>query len=107
MSHTKTSAGERQETGAPGERPAVSTVVAEMTDGGREVVRFLMAVMKGRIKTAKVADRMKAATELLDRGYGRPRPAGASSDADSDSRGPSISMLGGEGQWPMETDYDD
>ena len=85
------------------ENVSVSAVVREMTDDGREVVKFLMSVMKGRVKTAKVADRMKAAVELLDRGYGKPRSsASMSGQPESEESGPSISELGGGGVWPMD-----
>ena len=90
------------------ENVSVSPVVREMTDDGRDVIKFLMSVMKGRIKTAKVADRMRAAVELLDRGYGKPRSsASMSKESDSDDGGPSISELGGGGVWPMEFEQDD
>lgn len=85
------------------ENVSISPIVREITDDGREVIKFLMSVMKGRIKTAKVADRMKAAVELLDRGYGKPRSsASMSKESESDDGGPSISELGGGGEWPME-----
>ena len=87
---------------------SVSEVVQEMTDDGREVIKFLMSVMKGRVKTAKVADRMKAAVELLDRGYGKPgSSASMSGQAGPDEGEPSILELGGAGGWPMDLMDDD
>jgi hypothetical protein len=81
--------------------------VRELTHDGRDVVRFLISVMKGRIKEARVADRMKAAVELLDRGFGRPKLTSFSSDdADEAGTGPPISLLGGQGVWPTEVDED-
>ena len=81
--------------------------VRELTNDGRDVVRFLISVMKGRVKEARVADRMKAAVELLDRGFGRPKLSSLSSDdADEAGAGPPISLMGGQGVWPMEVGDD-
>jgi hypothetical protein len=90
-----------------GQAPLPDTV-RELTNDGRDVVRFLISVMKGRVKEARVADRMKAAVELLDRGFGRPKLSSSSSDdADEAGVGPPISLLGGQGVWPMEVGDDE
>ena len=89
-----------------GKTPLPDTV-RELTNDGRDVVRFLISVMKGRVKEARVADRMKAAVELLDRGFGRPKLSTLSSeDGDEAGSGPPISLLGGQGVWPMEVGDD-
>ena len=89
-----------------GKAPLPDTV-RELTNDGRDVVRFLISVMKGRVKEARVADRMKAAVELLDRGFGRPKLSSLSTDdADDTGTGPPISLLGGQGVCSMEVGDD-
>lgn len=88
-------------------RTPLPDTVRELTHDGRDVVKFLISVMKGRVKEARVADRMKAAVELLDRGFGRPKLTSFSSDdADEAGTGPPISLLGGQGVWPTEVGDD-
>ena len=62
--------------GNPNGRPkrglALAEVVREKTRDGEDPVEFLLRVMKGQIKHAPVADRIAAATELLNRGFGKP-----------------------------------
>ncbi len=89
-----------------GKMPLPDTV-RELTNDGRDVVKFLISVMKGRVKEARVADRMKAAVELLDRGFGRPKLSSLASDeGDEVGAGPPISLLGGQGVWPTEVGDD-
>ena len=62
--------------GNPNGRPkrglALAEVVREKTRDGEDPVEFLLRVMKGQIKHARVSDRIAAATELLNRGFGKP-----------------------------------
>jgi hypothetical protein len=46
--------------------------IRDATREGQDVVKFLVAVMNGREKQAKMSDRIQAATILLDRGFGKP-----------------------------------
>jgi len=62
--------------GNPNGRPkrglALAEVVRDKTRDGEDPVEFLLRVMKGQIKHARVSDRIAAATELLNRGFGKP-----------------------------------
>jgi len=62
--------------GNPNGRPkrglALAEVVREKTRDDEDPLEFLLRVMKGQIKHARVADRIAAATELLNRGFGKP-----------------------------------
>ena len=62
--------------GNPNGRPkrglALAEVVRDKTRDGEDPVEFLLKVMKGQIKHARVSDRIAAATELLNLGFGKP-----------------------------------
>ena len=63
-------------------------LIREETDDGLLAVRFLVDLMDAQIEGAKIADRLAAARELLDRGFGKPATSPAAStapDGDSDS----------------------
>ena len=69
--------------------PSLPELIRRETDDGLLAVRFLVELMDGLVDGAKVTDRLAAARELLDRGFGKPNAAasgasGASGD-DSDS----------------------
>ena len=49
----------------------LARVIREDTDDGRSIVRFLVNVMEGELRTFKPHHRMAAARELLDRGFGK------------------------------------
>ena len=54
-------------------------LVRRETDDGLSVVRFLVDMMDAEIEGAKTTDRLAAARELLDRGFGKPFTAVESS----------------------------
>jgi hypothetical protein len=59
--------------GNPGGRPkSFAAYVREQTADGRELVDFVLAVLRGR-KRAPMKVRLEAATWLADRGWGTPR----------------------------------
>ena len=70
--------------------PSLPELIRRETDDGLLAVRFLVELMDGVVDGAKVTDRLAAARELLDRGFGKPNAAAASSASgasgdDSDS----------------------
>lgn len=57
--------------GNPGGRPkALSTLICEQTLDGRELVAFMVNVMRGKRK-ASLRQRMEAVAWLADRGFGK------------------------------------
>ncbi|MCL0055420.1 hypothetical protein M1N56_06075 [Dehalococcoidia bacterium] len=62
--------------GNPGGRPkSLASYIRETTDGGREMVDLMVAVMRGEAvggKKPRIRDQMDAAGWLMDRGFGRP-----------------------------------
>ena len=64
------------ESGNPNGRPkkgfSLAEIVREKTNDGADVVDFLIKVVNGRVRKAKLADRIHAAEVLLDRGFGKP-----------------------------------
>ena len=63
------------QTGNAGGRPkGLASYIRDTTDGGREMVDLMVAVMRGETvdgKKPKVRDRMDAVSWLADRGFGR------------------------------------
>ena len=62
--------------GNPGGRPrGLSSYIRETTDGGREMVDLMVAVMRGETINGgmkpKIKDQMDAVSWLADRGFGR------------------------------------
>ena len=49
----------------------LARVIREDTDDGRSIARFLVNVMEGELRTFKPHNRISAARELLDRGFGK------------------------------------
>ena len=73
--------------------PAISSLISQKTDGGREICLFLIDVMKGGVEGIHVGHRVWAARELLNRAFGkstgRPLPKAQGSTASrSQSRKP-------------------
>lgn len=64
-----------------GRRKTLSGLVRKSTKDGKDVVAFLTRVLKGQEPKVTIADRLRAAELLCDRGWGRTRPTG---DADVD-----------------------
>src|SRR5207244_5015060 len=59
--------------GNPGGRPrGLAQLIREATDDGRELVDFMLRVVRGKEARARVRDRMDAATWLADRAFGKP-----------------------------------
>jgi hypothetical protein len=46
--------------------------IKEETRDGRELVVFMLRVLRGQTKDGKLRDRIEAATCLADRGFGKP-----------------------------------
>jgi hypothetical protein len=60
------------QSGNPGGRPKVlAALVREATNDGQNPVDFLVKVFEGKVKGVRVADRLAAAREWLDRGHGK------------------------------------
>ena len=59
-------------------------LVLQETDDGLRPVRFLMDVMNAEFEGVKMADRMAAAREILDRCWGKPFTAACGSSEISD-----------------------
>lgn len=56
----------------PGGRPkGLAKLVRQVSRDGRDPVLLLMDILHGRIKGTRIRDRLDAAKELLDRGYGK------------------------------------
>lgn len=56
----------------PGGRPkGLAKLVRQVSRDGRDPVLVLMDILHGRIKGTRIRDRLDAAKELLDRGYGK------------------------------------
>ena len=51
---------------------ALQQLVLQETDDGLRPVRFLMEVMDAEVEGVKMADRIAAAREILDRCWGKP-----------------------------------
>ena len=49
----------------------LARVIREDTDDGRSIARFLVNVMEGELRTFKPHNRISAARELLNRGFGK------------------------------------
>ena len=64
--------------------PTLPDLIRRETDDGLIAVRFLVDLMDARIEGAKITDRLAAARELLDRGFGKPNAAAAASTASGD-----------------------
>ena len=64
--------------------PALPDLIRRETDDGLRAVRFLVDLMDARIEGAKITDRLAAARELLDRGFGKPNAAAAATTASGD-----------------------
>src|SRR5574337_1319624 len=63
------------QSGNPGGRKkGLMPLVRKATSDGKLLVDFLVRVVAGKVSKATVADRIRAAAELMDRGYGKPRP---------------------------------
>ena len=62
--------------GNPGGRPkGLASYIRETTDGGREMVNLMVAVMRGETINGmrpKITDMVAASTWLADRGFGKP-----------------------------------
>ena len=70
--------------------PSLPELIRRETDDGLLAVRFLVDLMDAQVEGAKISDRLAAARELLDRGFGKPNAATSStmsgaSGGDSDS----------------------
>lgn len=69
--------------------PTLPDLIRSETDDGLLAVRFLVDLMDAQIEGAKITDRLAAARELLDRGFGKPptatTAAATASGDDSDS----------------------
>lgn len=59
-------------------------LIRRETDDGLLAVRFLVDLMDAQIEGAKITDRLAAARELLDRGFGKPNAAAAAATAPGD-----------------------
>ena len=66
--------------------PSLPDLIRRETDDGLLAVRFLVDLMDARIEGAKITDRLAAARELLDRGFGKP-PAATSAAAATTASG--------------------
>ena len=65
--------------------PSLPELIRRETDDGLTAVRFLTELMDGQVEGAKITDRLAAARELLDRGFGKPNAASvASASGDGD-----------------------
>ena len=69
---------------------ALQQLVLRETDDGQMLVEFLLGVMNAEVEGVKMADRMSAAREILDRCWGKPFTAnygssGISGEADDAS----------------------
>ena len=91
----------------------LARVIREDTDDGRSIARFLVNVMEGELRTFKPHNRISAARELLDRGFGKSartpnrrsgegrNPESASSTVISQPvEGPTPNRRSGEGRNP-------
>ena len=74
------------QSGNPGGRPrGLVAAIRAQTRDGEELVRFMLAVLRGRVPGSRLRDRMAAAEWLADRGFGRPVQAvGVAMDAMDD-----------------------
>jgi hypothetical protein len=53
------------------ERKSMATYIKEQTNSCFDAVDLLVRIMQGKLKTAKVSDRMQAASMLINRVYGK------------------------------------
>ena len=65
--------------------PSLPELIRRETDDGLLAVRFLTDLMDGQVEGAKITDRLAAARELLDRGFGKPNAASVASASGDDS----------------------
>lgn len=64
----------RGTSGSPGGRKKTLTgLVRRSTKDGKDVVAFLVQVLKGELPKVSIGDRLRAAEILCDRGWGRPK----------------------------------
>ena len=68
-------------------------LVRRETDDGLTVVRFLVEVMDSEVDGVKITDRIAAARELLDRGFGKSFTAVDGSSGDSDDADDASAIL--------------
>ena len=78
--------------------PSLPELIRRETDDGLLAVRFLVDLMDAQVEGAKISDRLAAARELLDRGFGKPNAASASSapsgdDSDAEREASARAML--------------
>ena len=57
--------------GRPRKADSLAELVRAATNDGADPVEFLVRVMAGKVRGCTVSHRLQAATELLDRGYGK------------------------------------
>ncbi len=69
--------------------PALSKIVREETDDGRDAVRFLVEVMQGSLEGFKPHHRLAAARELLHRGFDDTLADDNADPSDDDAAAPS------------------
>jgi len=80
---------QRGKSGNPGGRPkGLVRAIRDQTKDGEELVRFMLRVFRGKLKGAKLKDRLDAATWLADRGFGRPWQGMEIGGKEGDSRIP-------------------
>lgn len=63
------------QTGNPGGRPrskGLAEYVRSKTRNGKDLVEFWLSVIEGRQPRATMQDKLKAAEQLADRGFGKP-----------------------------------
>lgn len=79
--------------------PTLPDLIRRETDDGLLAVRFLVDLMDSQIEGAKITDRLAAARELLDRGFGKPPTAttaaatASGDDSDTDREATARAML--------------
>lgn len=64
---------QKGQSGNPGGRPkGLAATIRERTRDGLDIVEFMQSVLCGKVKGAKVADRIAAGKFLAEHGFGKP-----------------------------------
>ena len=72
------------ERGGKADAPPLPRMIFARTDGGEDIVAWMVDFMLGRVEGARPADQLAAARELMDRAWGKPAPSSAPASADAD-----------------------
>ena len=67
--------GASAERGRAATNGGLAQAIRDQTGDGRELARFMLEVCRGEHADATLDDRVRAATWLADRGWGKPGPA--------------------------------